>query len=82
MTASLFAAAFPLPSLQFQGQWGTTSREMDAEMERRRAFVENNVSAFRSEFIVLQESFKVTYYCTSLSPDPHSHSRLFSLHSG
>ena len=42
-----------------QGDWGTTDRESEAEEERKRHFVESNIVGFRSEFTVLQESFKV-----------------------
>ena len=42
-----------------QGVWGITAKESDVEFEKRRQFVDKNVSAFRSEFVVLQDSFKV-----------------------
>ena len=42
-----------------QGVWGTTAKESDAEFEKRRQFADKHVSAFRSEFVVLQDSFKV-----------------------
>ena len=34
-------------------------RESEAERERRKVFVEDSVTAFRSEFVVLRDSFKV-----------------------
>ena len=43
-----------------QGRWGTDKRESEAEVRRRRQFAEKRISAFRSEFVVLQDSFKVT----------------------
>ena len=45
--------------LTMQGQWGTTARENSYEDERRRMFAVKNMSTYRSEFLVLQESFKV-----------------------
>ena len=42
-----------------QGHWGTTVRESETEMGRRRQFAEKSISTFRSEFVVLQDSFKV-----------------------
>ncbi len=47
-----------------QGEWGTTARESGVERERRREFVESHVFAFRSEFVVLRDSFKVCGFGT------------------
>ena len=43
-----------------QGLWGSTGLEAELEERRQGEFVEHNVATFRSEFVVLHTSFKVS----------------------
>ena len=51
---------FSLLSFVHQGEWGATSKELEAEEERRKQFIVICIGHHERRFIVLQEVYEVS----------------------